>query len=58
MVECGRVPGKGRIRANTEKLFGQVLKNGGISVSTRKWSNPSEYREKIESVRVPEKLSE
>ena len=37
MVESGRVPGKGRIRASTEKLFGQVWEEGTISVSTEKW---------------------
>ena len=58
MVEPGRVPGKGRIRASTEKLSGRVSKNGGISVTTGKWQNPGEYREKIESVRVPKNYSE
>ena len=52
MVESGQVPGKGRIHASTEKLFDRVLKDGTISVSTEKWSNPGEYREKVESVRV------
>ena len=53
MVESGRVPGKGRISASTKKLSGRVSKNGRISVSTGKWLNPGEYREKVESVRVP-----
>ena len=53
IVESGRVPGKGRIRASTEKLFGRVPKNGRISVSIGKLWNHSEYWEKIESVRVP-----
>ena len=52
MVEPGRVPGKGRIRWSTEKLSGRVLKSSRISVSTAKWQNPGEYREKDESVRV------
>ena len=52
MVEPGRVPGKCRIRASTEKLSGRVPKNARISVSTGKWKNPGEYREKVESVRV------
>ena len=52
MVESGQVPGKGRIHASTEKLFDLVLKDGTISVSTEKWSNPGEYREKVESDRV------
>ena len=38
---------------SVEKLFGPVRKNGRISVSTRKFLNPGEYREKVESVRVP-----
>ena len=45
MVESGRVPGKGRIRTNIEKLFGQVPKNGRFSMCTEKL---------VESVRVPE----
>ena len=36
MVKPGRVPGKGRIRASTEKLSGRVHKNARISVSTGK----------------------
>ena len=36
MVECGRVPGKGRVRLNTKKLSGRVLENGRISDSTGK----------------------
>ena len=53
IVESGRVPGKGGIHASTEKLSGRVPKNGRISVSTRILLNPGEYREKVESVRVP-----
>ena len=53
MVESGRVQGKGRIRASTGKLSGRVPKNARMSVSTGKWKNPGEYREKVESVRVP-----
>ena len=52
MVESGRVLGKGRIRASTEKLSARVLKNGRIGVSAAKWKNPGEYWEKVESVRV------
>ena len=52
MVESGRVPGKGRIRASIKTLSGRVPKNGRISVSIGKWWNPGEYREKEESVRV------
>ena len=51
-----------RIRANTgkrlnlfkyRKTIGRVPKNSRISVSTEKWWNPGEYREKVESGRVP-----
>ena len=37
MVESVRVPGKGRIRATIEKLFGCVPKMGPINVRTEKW---------------------
>ena len=37
MVESGRIPGKGRIRASTEKLSGRVWVEGTISVTTEKW---------------------
>ena len=50
MVESGRVSGKGRIRASIEKLSRRLPKYGRISVSTSKWNNPGEYREKVESV--------
>ena len=50
MVESGRVPGKVRIRATIEKLSGRVSEKGRISVSTRNLENPSEHREKVESV--------
>ena len=53
MVESGRVPGKGRIRATIEKLSWIVPEKGRISVSTEKWWNPDEYREKVESVCGP-----
>ena len=52
MEDYGRAPCKGRIRASAEKHSGRVSKNGRISVSTVKWKNPGEYREKDESVRV------
>ena len=35
LVESGRVPGKGRIRATIEKLSGRVSEKGRIRVSTR-----------------------
>ena len=53
MVESGRVPGKDRFRASTEKLSERVLDKGRMSISNKKWLNPGEYREKVESVRVP-----
>ena len=55
MVESVRVPGKGRIRPSTEKKSGRVSEEGTISVSTANWYNLVEYREKLESVRVPKK---
>ena len=50
MVEPGRVPEKGRIRASTEKLSERVPKYGRIRISTEKGQNPGKYREKVESV--------
>ena len=50
MVESRRVVGKGRIRSTIEKLSGRVSEKGRISVSTGKWYNPGEYREKVVSV--------
>ena len=41
---------------SAEKLFGLVRKNGRISVSTRKLLNLCDYRQKVESVRVPKNL--
>ena len=55
MVESGRVPGNGRIRASIEKLSGRVREKGRMSVSTEKWINPGEYREIVEYVRVSKK---
>ena len=52
MVESGRVPGKGRVRASIEKLSRRVPEKGRISVSTEKWENPGEYLQKVDSVRV------
>ena len=52
MVDSRRVPGKDRIRASIEKLLWGVPKKGRIWVSTKKWWNPGEYREKVESLRV------
>ena len=45
-VESGKVPGKGRIRANIEKLSRRVPKKGRINVSTEKYYNLGEYLEK------------
>ena len=54
MVEYGRVPRKGRIRATIEKLSGRVSKKGRISVTTRNCASTEkrtdEYRKKVESV--------
>ena len=55
MIAFGRVSGKGKIRASIEKVSGRVSEEGTISVSTAKWYNPVQYREKLESVRVPKK---
>ena len=52
MVESGRVPAKVRFRASIENLSQRVPEKGRISVSTEKWWNPGEYREKVDSVRV------
>ena len=45
MVESGRVPGKGRIRASIEKLSRRVLEKGRMG----------EYWKMVEFGRVPEK---
>ena len=55
MEESGRVLGKGRIRAIIEIVSRRVPEKGLISVSVKKWKNPGEYREKVESVRVSKK---
>ena len=44
MVESGRVPGKGRIRASIEKT---------VSANTEKGSNECDYQKMVESGRVP-----
>ena len=54
VIESGGVSGKSEIRASTGKLSLRVRKNDIIGVSTEKLLNPGEYREKVESVRVPE----
>ena len=56
-MESGRVLIKVRIGASTKKLSRRVPKKGRISVSTRKWYNPGEYSEKVESVPVPKSFS-
>ena len=53
IVVSGPVSAKGGIRASTEKLSGPVRKNGRISASTEKLLNPGQYRQNVESVRVP-----
>ena len=58
MEEFGWVPGKSRIRASIEKLFGSVSEKGPINVSTEKCKNLFEYQEKVESVRVSKNCSD
>ena len=53
MVESARVLGKRRIGATTEKHYRRVPEKVKISVSTKKLWNLGEYRENVESVRVP-----
>ena len=53
MVEFGRVPGKITIRGTIDKLSRRVPQEGRICVSTEILQDPGEYREKVESVRVP-----
>ena len=52
MVESRRLLERGGIRASTEKHSGRVPQKVRISVSTKKFWNLAEYREKVESVRV------
>ena len=53
MAESEALPGPDRIHASIEKLTGRVLKKGRIRVETDKWQNPGDYRDLVESVRVP-----
>ena len=55
MVGSERVPGKGRIGTSIERLSPREPEKGRICVSTEKWYNLGEYREKEESVRVSKK---
>ena len=57
MEESESVPGKGRIRSSVEKLSRGVPEKGQICVSSKKWQNLGEYREKVESVRVSKNYS-
>ena len=57
MAESGWVPVKSRIRASIEELFRWLPEKCAMSVSTEKWSNPCEYREKEESLRVSKNYS-
>ena len=52
MASSVSVPGKGRIRASVEKLYRGVSEKVRICVSTEKYQNPGQYREKVEFVRV------
>ena len=47
MIQSGRVPEKGRIRAIIRKF---------VQTSTKKWKNKGQYWKMIESKRVPEKV--
>ena len=53
MVEFVWVTKIGRIRASIEKLSRRVPEKGRICVSIEKWKTSGEYREKVESLRVP-----
>ena len=53
LFESRRVPAKDGIRASTKKHYGPERKNGRMCVSTGTLLNPGEYRQKVESVRVP-----
>ena len=46
MTESGLVLGKGRIRASVDKLSRGVPEKDRIWVSTEKWPNQGQYREK------------
>ena len=50
MIESGRVPREGRICATIIKLSERVSEKVRIGVSTKKWWNPGEYRENLESM--------
>ena len=56
MVEFVRVLGKGSIHASIETLSRRVLENGQICVSIKKYWNPGECREKVESLRVSKNI--
>ena len=53
MVDSRRVSRKGRIHVSTKKLSYRLPENGRISVCVGKWWTQGEYREKVESMRVP-----
>ena len=55
MVESGRVPGKGRIRASTGKRQNPCEFQKTFPYSTEKGSTLLEYRKMVESGRVPGK---
>ena len=58
MVESRRVSGRSRIRASIKKVSGRVPKTDRMSVSTQKWENPGEYREKVEFEQVSKNCPE
>ena len=57
MVESGRVPGKGRIRATIEKLPKRESENGRIIVSTGKWYESGRVLGKVRICATIENLS-
>ena len=53
MAESGGLSGSGRIHASTEKVTGRELERGRIRMNTDKWQHPGNYRDQVESARVP-----
>ena len=58
MEKSGPILGSGRIRASIEKLTRRVPEKLTISVNTEKWWNPGQYRDQVESMRVPKNNSD
>ena len=53
MASSGSVSGNGNVRASVEKLSRGVPEKARMGVTTQKWHRSGQYREKVESVRVP-----